>query len=206
MGLLQVCSLAVASFWIFHPKLLPLLTLSSFPRLRMEGSSRKCLCCILRLELQRDLQIGGEDQGCSSQVWWRRYRSVEFFILICKCGYPMITQHMIGSVRVRRNKQKQRPNSKREKQRNIYDEGDSFSSTGNLSELISLDLSGLSMISFSNWPLWSLCCFLKLKGNNALWSLTNFSLLWSHVNMKTCKFCKFRPITSFFSSVFCVMM
>lgn len=47
---LQIYSLAAATFRVVRPKELSPLTFK-LSRLRIEGSSKKCLCCIIRLEL-----------------------------------------------------------------------------------------------------------------------------------------------------------
>lgn len=49
-------------------------------RLWKESTSRQCLCGLIRLELQRDLQIGGKNKGSSCKVCWRCFHSLE-----CTC-------------------------------------------------------------------------------------------------------------------------
>jgi hypothetical protein len=36
----------------------------------MESAGGQCLCGLVRLELQRHLQVRGSDQGCPSAMWW----------------------------------------------------------------------------------------------------------------------------------------
>lgn len=52
-----------------------------FCRLRVEGAGRQHLCCFIRLEMQRDLQVCWEDRRCSPAVWWEWECSMECKLL-----------------------------------------------------------------------------------------------------------------------------
>lgn len=51
-------------------------------RLWVEGTSRKCMRCIIWLELQWNMQICGEDQECPRKVWWREWGCLECLNLV----------------------------------------------------------------------------------------------------------------------------
>lgn len=63
-------------------KLTILLLLFPYTRLWVEGSGRQCLRCIIRLDVQWNLQVGRKDEGGSPAVWRRRECLMERDFLI----------------------------------------------------------------------------------------------------------------------------
>lgn len=70
--------------FIHHTK-----TLYLCHRLWVESSSREPLCCIIRLELQRHMQIGGENGGGAPEMWrgWWCDLAHQFLKLAIACAH-----------------------------------------------------------------------------------------------------------------------